>query len=177
MTNDLKARIAAFLDAHHVLSLATLGADGPHAANLFYACDGMALVWLSDTDTRHSRHVAADARVAATIAPDYTDFAEIRGVQVFGAARQIVAADERRHHLGAVGGALSVSGQVEERPAQIAGSLRAGLALSAAAGAHGADRQQQGLRPQGDDRIPGAEPGAQRRVTVIDIRGRHAAKR
>jgi uncharacterized protein YhbP (UPF0306 family) len=99
MTNDLKARIAAFLAAHHVLSLATLGAEGPHAANLFYACDGMALVWLSDTDTRHSRHVAADARVAATIAPDYTDFAEIRGVQVFGAARQIVAADERGHHL------------------------------------------------------------------------------
>jgi uncharacterized protein YhbP (UPF0306 family) len=99
MNDDLTARIADFLAAHHVLSLATHGPDGPHAANLFYACDGLALVWLSETDTRHSRDVAADARVAATIAPDYADFSAIRGVQVFGAARQIVAADERQHHL------------------------------------------------------------------------------
>jgi uncharacterized protein YhbP (UPF0306 family) len=99
VNNDLVDRIVAFLDAHHVLSLATLGPDGPHAANLFYACDSLALVWLSDTDTRHSRDVAADARVAATVAPDYTDFSEIRGVQIFGAARQITAADERHRHL------------------------------------------------------------------------------
>jgi hypothetical protein len=33
------ARIAAFLDAHHVMSLATSGRDGPHAASLFYALE------------------------------------------------------------------------------------------------------------------------------------------
>ena len=99
MNNDLVDRIATFLAAHHVLSLATHGPEGPHAANLFYACDGVALVWVSETDTRHSRDVAADARVAATIAPDYADFSAIRSVQVFGAARQIVAADERQRHL------------------------------------------------------------------------------
>jgi len=119
MNNDLADRIAAFLDAHHVLSLATHGADGPHAANLFYACDGMALVWLSDTDTRHSRDVAADARVAATIAPDYKDFAEIRGVQVFGAARQIVAADERQHHLALLEGRYPFLRQLKSGPAKL----------------------------------------------------------
>ena len=91
--------IAAFLDSHHVMSLATHGPDGPHAANLFYVRDGLALVWLSEADTRHSRDIAAARRVAATVAPDYSDFTEIRGVQVFGAARQIADDEERRRHL------------------------------------------------------------------------------
>ena len=99
MNDDLANRIAAFLDGYHVMSLATHGPDGPHAANLFYVRDDLALVWLSEPDTRHSRDVAADQRVAATIAPDYTDFAAISGVQVFGAARQIVDDEERRRHL------------------------------------------------------------------------------
>ena len=99
MNDDLAGRIAAFLDTHHVMSLATHGPDGPHAANLFYVRDGLALVWISESDTRHSRDIAVDQRVAATVAPDYTDFTEIRGVQVFGTARQIVADDERRRHL------------------------------------------------------------------------------
>jgi uncharacterized protein YhbP (UPF0306 family) len=86
--NDLRERIEAFLAAHHVMSLATLGSDGPHAANLFYACDGLALIWVSDPGSRHSRDVDAQSRVAATIAPDYADFAEIRGLQIRGTARR-----------------------------------------------------------------------------------------
>src|SRR3972149_3110648 len=92
---DAGRQIGAFLGAHHVMSLATLGAGGPHATNLFYAYDGLALLWVSDPDTQHSREIEADPRVAATVAPDYTDFAVIRGVQITGAARRIVAADER----------------------------------------------------------------------------------
>ncbi|MCC6887418.1 MAG: pyridoxamine 5'-phosphate oxidase family protein [Hyphomicrobiales bacterium] len=84
--DDLRRRIAAFLDTHHVLSLATRGPDGPHAANLFYARDGFRLFWVSDSASRHSQHLAAEARVAATIAPDYQDFAEIRGLQLLGTA-------------------------------------------------------------------------------------------
>ena len=92
---DLARRIGAFLADHHVMSLASQGADGPHAANLFYACDGLALLWVSDADTRHSREIDADSRVAATVAPDYADFADIRGLQITGTARRLVAADER----------------------------------------------------------------------------------
>jgi uncharacterized protein YhbP (UPF0306 family) len=119
MNNDLVERIAAFLAEHHVLSLATHGPDGPHAANLFYACDGLALVWLSDPGTRHSFDVAADARVAATIAPDYTDFAEIRGVQVFGAARQIVDADERQRHLALLEARYPFLGRLKSGPPKL----------------------------------------------------------
>jgi hypothetical protein len=96
---DLAQRVGSFLAAHHVMSLASLGADGPHATNLFYACDGLALLWVSDADTQHSREIDADPRVAATVAPNYADFAAIRGLQIAGSARRIVAEDERAKGL------------------------------------------------------------------------------
>ncbi len=100
MTNiNLGQEIRSFLAEHHVMSLATFGAAGAHAANLFYACDGLALVWVSEPDTQHSREIEADSRVAATVAPDYSDFAAIRGVQIAGVARRVMAADERLRHI------------------------------------------------------------------------------
>jgi uncharacterized protein YhbP (UPF0306 family) len=94
MAEDVTQRVAAFLDEHHVMSLATSGAHGPHAANLFYARDGFALFWVSDAASRHSVELVADGRVAATIARDFSDFAAIRGLQLWGRAR-VVAGDER----------------------------------------------------------------------------------
>ena len=99
MNTNLSHEIGSFLAAHHVVSLATCGAAGAHAANLFYACDGLALIWVSEPDTQHSRNIDTDPRVAATVAPDYSDFAAVRGVQIAGAARRILAADERMRHL------------------------------------------------------------------------------
>ena len=100
MTNiNLNQEIQSFLAAYHVMSLATCGVAGAHATNLFYACDGLALVWVSEPDTQHSREIEADPRVAATVAPDYSDFAAIRGVQIAGTARRIMAADERTRHV------------------------------------------------------------------------------
>jgi uncharacterized protein len=89
MSADLAGRIADFLDAHQVMSLATAGPDGPHAASLFYARDGMTLAWVSDPASRHSRDLAALPRVAATVAPDYADYAAIRGVQISGTAEAV----------------------------------------------------------------------------------------
>jgi uncharacterized protein YhbP (UPF0306 family) len=63
-------QLARFLDQNHVLSLATVGEEGPHAASLFYARDDRYLLWVSDPASRHSRHIERNARVSATIAPD-----------------------------------------------------------------------------------------------------------
>jgi uncharacterized protein len=95
MSGDTAARIAAFLDAHHVMSLATCGAHGPHAANLLYARDGFVLVWVSAPRTRHSAELEANPHVSATVAPDTCDFDLIRGLQVSGDAHRIVEASER----------------------------------------------------------------------------------
>lgn len=96
---DLAARIAAFLDAHHVMALATAGEAAPHAANLFYARDGLALVWVSDQTSQHSVELEAHPQVAATVAPDYLDFPAIRGLQISGCARRVVEPDERTRLL------------------------------------------------------------------------------
>jgi uncharacterized protein YhbP (UPF0306 family) len=89
MNSDLTARVMAFLDAHHVMSLATMGTDGPHAANLFYARDGCALIWVSDAASRHSRHIEERAAVAATIARDCYDFPDVQGLQIRGRSWRI----------------------------------------------------------------------------------------
>jgi len=95
MSVETALRIAAFLDANHVVSLATCGADGPHAASVFYVRDGLALLWVSDPNSRHSAELTADARVAATVAPDYIEFDKIRGVQVAGQAHVITDPSKR----------------------------------------------------------------------------------
>src|SRR3989304_6080421 len=90
----LRAEIEAFLAAHHTVSFATGDDQGmPHAATLLYALDGLVLYWMSDTETRHSRHIAVRPRVTATVAPDYADFRLIRGVQIFGTARRLAGAE------------------------------------------------------------------------------------
>ena len=88
-TDDLAVRIEAFLDAHHVMTLATLGEAGAHAASLMYARRDFALYWTSDPQSRHSLQLERDTRVTAIIAPDYTDFRVIRGLQIAGRARRL----------------------------------------------------------------------------------------
>ena len=119
MKLKLDRQIGYFLAAHHVMSLATFGSSGPHATSLFYACDGLALVWVSEPDTQHSREIEADPRVAATVAPDYSDFTDIRGVQIAGAARRIVAADERMRHLAQLEARYPFLGQLAAGPLKL----------------------------------------------------------
>ncbi len=87
---NLKHDIEQFLAAYHVMTLATTGEDGVvHAASLMFVAEDLSLYWMSDSAARHSRHLETDPRVAATVAPDYTDFHAIRGLQITGAARRL----------------------------------------------------------------------------------------
>lgn len=119
MNIELRQQIGAFLEAHHVMSLATSGSSGPHAASLFYACDGLALVWVSDPDTQHSREIEVGPRVAATVAPDCSDFAAIQGVQISGTACRIMAADERMRHLAQLEARYAFLGQLTLGPLKL----------------------------------------------------------
>jgi len=87
--DDITERIAAFLDRHNVMSLATVGPSGVHAANLFYARDELSLVWVSDRDSRHSRELEANGFVAATIAAESAEFNTVQGLQIHGHAQRI----------------------------------------------------------------------------------------
>jgi len=89
MSEALRATVLAWLARHHVMTLATHGPDGPWAAAVFYANDGFDLYFLSAATARHSRNLAADPRVAATIQEDHRDWPEIRGVQLEGTVSEV----------------------------------------------------------------------------------------
>lgn len=92
---ELQRDIESFLAAHHVMGLATMADDATvHAASLFYAVDGLSLVWTSDPAARHSGHLETQRRVAATVAPDCADFQAVRGLQIAGVARRLRDAAE-----------------------------------------------------------------------------------
>jgi uncharacterized protein len=87
-TDELRSRIAGFLEMHTTLTLATVGADGwPAAAAVFYAHDaGLNLYFLSEERTRHGQNLIATPQAAGTIHADGQDWRSIRGLQVRGLA-------------------------------------------------------------------------------------------
>jgi len=94
---ELVEQIAAYLESHHVLTLATVDEAGPWAAPLFYASDrSLALYFLSDPATRHRRAIARSPRVSAAVYGGTAVWTEITGVQIDGWARAVD--DEERDH-------------------------------------------------------------------------------
>lgn len=86
-------RIRAYLAAHHVLTLATQGPEGPWAAPLFYAAADLTLYFVSSPGSRHGRNLGAGGRAAAAIAEPYRDWQEIQGVQLEGVAAPLSGAE------------------------------------------------------------------------------------
>jgi uncharacterized protein len=123
--DDLAARIAEFLDAHHVMSLATCGPDGPHAANLFYARDGLSVLWISDCQSTHSRNIRTNPQASATIAPDYSDFDEICGVQIFGDAHHLDGAATPHSARALLAARYPILQQLSDKPVLERAYLRA----------------------------------------------------
>jgi len=77
-----------FLDAQHVLHLATLAAGRVHAAPLFYARAAQAsLVFMSHPDTGHIRHLLAHPHAAVSVHGESTVH-RTRGVQMQGMVRR-----------------------------------------------------------------------------------------
>jgi uncharacterized protein len=95
VTAALPDAVAAYLRDHHVMTLATCGADGPWAAAVFYAHEGTALYFLSAPTTRHARNLAQDVCCAATIHDDLADWRAVRGVQLEGRVQRLEGEDAR----------------------------------------------------------------------------------
>jgi uncharacterized protein len=88
VNDDLLKRIGVFLDKNYIMSLATFGPSGVHAANLLYARDRLSLIWVSDPESQHSRNIETYKKVAATVAAYSVDFDTIQGIQIHGAAKR-----------------------------------------------------------------------------------------
>jgi uncharacterized protein YhbP (UPF0306 family) len=86
---DARQEAIDYLRSHHVVSIATLGADGPAAAAVFYVNQGTRLYFLSAPHSLHCRNFMADARVALTIQEDYSDWSAIKGIQIDALVREL----------------------------------------------------------------------------------------
>ncbi|KJS58780.1 pyridoxamine 5'-phosphate oxidase family protein [Streptomyces rubellomurinus] len=81
--------VEALLGEAIVLTLATAGHErGPHANLAFFAHDDdLVLYFVSERSTRHSHHLAEEARAAATVFLPPPVFGEqLRGLQLTGSA-------------------------------------------------------------------------------------------
>ena len=124
MSAGLRPRIEAFLRAHHVMSLATSGPDGPWSAAVFYASEGLSLYFLSAAASRHGRDLEASGRAAATIQNEVADWREIRGLQLEGAATRLGGA-ERAAALARYGRKFPLVADPSRAPREIAAALEA----------------------------------------------------
>jgi uncharacterized protein YhbP (UPF0306 family) len=123
-TGEARARARAYLEAHHVVTLATVGPDGPWAAAVFYALhrQGFALTFLSSASTRHARNLASQPRVAASIQDDTADWRAVKGVQLEGAVR-LLGGEEAARARALFGERFPVVGKLDGAPAAIVEAL------------------------------------------------------
>lgn len=78
-----------FMDSHTTMTLATSVDGEPWAAAVFYARRGYELVFFSSPGSRHSRAIAESEKVAAAIHGDYSNWRDIKGLQMEGTARKL----------------------------------------------------------------------------------------
>jgi uncharacterized protein YhbP (UPF0306 family) len=80
-------RFVRFIGRHHVMTLATVGGGGmPYCANLFYAFDEEAgvFVFTSDDRTRHYGEMLSAGFAAASIVLETKNVGKIQGLQLQG---------------------------------------------------------------------------------------------
>ena len=93
---ELHTKLLTYLESHNVVTLATQGPNGPWASAVFYVNDGLTLYFLSAPTARHSGNLEADARVAATVQEDYSEWRQIKGIQLEGKAYRLDTVESLR---------------------------------------------------------------------------------
>lgn len=96
MTNNYDKEALAYLESHHVMTLATFGTEGPWAAAVFYINQGFTLYFLTESHTRHGRNIQANPLISGAIHEDYHDWREIKGIQFQGEAVPVTPIEKAR---------------------------------------------------------------------------------
>ena len=122
MREALGIRVQRYLRDHNVATLSTSGSGDPWAAAVFYANDGYTLYFLSSPTSRHCLDLAQNPRVAVTIQEDYSDWLEIKGVQMEGVASEISGVEEEKARR-LYGQKFPVVGMLAQAPAAIVKAL------------------------------------------------------
>ncbi|MDD2735711.1 MAG: pyridoxamine 5'-phosphate oxidase family protein [Desulfuromonadaceae bacterium] len=111
-----------YLQNHHVATLATCCNECPWAAAVFYVNDDVTLFFLSSPTSRHCLNLKQNPRVAVTIQEDYSDWLEIKGVQIEGVASEISGTEEEKARR-LYGQKFPVIGMLAQAPSAIVKAL------------------------------------------------------
>lgn len=109
-----------YLNTHHVLSLATVQENLPWVAPVFYVVYDTGLVFLSAPHTRHSKNIASNPDVSASIQQDYSDWKDIKGIQLEGTV-SVVADEDKSKVIDCYSRKFPVAGA--DAPAEIVRAL------------------------------------------------------
>jgi uncharacterized protein YhbP (UPF0306 family) len=82
----IEGRIIKFFRKHHVLTIATSAENEPWCANCFYVYleEENALVFTTDTDTRHGKEFIKNTLVAGSVVLETIQVGKIQGIQFQG---------------------------------------------------------------------------------------------
>ena len=104
-------KINTFLQKHHILSLASSGADGLSACTLFYTYipSHNIFVFASESKTEHIKQIANNPKVAGSIALETKIIGKIQGVQFRGECRLLEEKELAKHYYKAFPYALAMN--------------------------------------------------------------------
>ena len=90
MDDALRQKILALLDAHRIMTIATLRADGwPQATTVGYVNEGLTLWFLCGLESQKAANLARDNRVSLTIDHDTPDLLAITGLSMAARAFRV----------------------------------------------------------------------------------------
>jgi len=90
MDDLMKQKILRLLDAHRIMTIATLRPDGwPQATTVGYVSDGLTLWFLCGLESQKARNIAHDNRVSITIDHDTADIMSITGLSMAARAYRV----------------------------------------------------------------------------------------
>lgn len=85
MSEDFKKNILEMLRQHNTMTITTVNDLGrPEAAAVFYVNNNFDLFFLSKPESRHAKNIGEGANCAVTIQKDYSNWQDIKGLQLEG---------------------------------------------------------------------------------------------
>ena len=97
----MKRKILSLLEAHRIMTIATLRPDGwPQATTVGYVNEGLVLWFLCGLESQKARNLAHDNRVSITIDHDTPDLMAITGLSMAARAHRVSDGAEAEKVIG-----------------------------------------------------------------------------
>jgi len=101
MDDSMKQKILSLLDAHRIMTIATLRPDGwPQATTVGYVNEGLTLWFLCGLQSQKATNLARDNRVSLAIDHDTPDLLSITGLSMAARAHRVSDRAEAEKVIG-----------------------------------------------------------------------------